>query len=247
MRRSCIDIKEFCGHGSDVEEEIKKVRMAYAQRRGDHNLEDLLESKPMDVANEWLFNRSGKQHCGVLHDLMRAGKKTYKTNGVAADISQNPAKRHRAGPLLPAMMKSSQMIVLNSDGIEGVEPPKNHILTCDDLSLIHGWPTKRAAPRYQGLLNYDLSKSDLAVQQRILGDGMSVHCVEMWYLFIFSHCARRSDLEKFDFGMPAVEPVEDDDGPETEPEPKPKFRRTSSTGSDAFDICCQEVDHGGMY
>ena len=39
----------------------------------------------------------------------KAGKKTGPLGGCSADCSQNPKKRHRAGPFVPSLQKSSMV------------------------------------------------------------------------------------------------------------------------------------------
>jgi hypothetical protein len=124
--------------------------------------------------------------------LRSIGAKVGVMNGVAADISQNPCKRHRAGPFLPTLQKSSIPVCL-ADKCGPIE----HMYSCSELSFAHGWPVTDAAPlRYRTALNYDLAREKLAHQTRLLGDGMSLHAVQAWCLYIFAHTIRRDTVER---------------------------------------------------
>ena len=54
-------------------------------------------------------------------------------------------------------------------------------------------------------MNYDIAKLPLSAQQRLLGDGVNLTCVVAWWLYCFSHLARREvvQITRFpvDFGL----------------------------------------------
>ena len=73
----------------------------------------------------------------------------------------------------------------------------DHIYTCDEISMAHGWPTLDLTQNHvRRTLNYSLSDLPLSAQIRMVGDGMTLNVVQAWLLYLFSHTLRRSELEK---------------------------------------------------
>ena len=129
-------------------------------------------------------------------DMLKAnakeGKKVGATGHCVGDLSQNPAKRHRAGPFLPTQQKSSLTATILPESLD------HHVYTCNELSFAHGWPTVEfVPPEYKECLNYDLSDYGLSHQQRLIGDGMSLNCVQAFALYVFSHSVRKDTLDRY--------------------------------------------------
>jgi hypothetical protein len=124
--------------------------------------------------------------------LAKEGKKVGATGHCVGDLSQNPAKRHRAGPFLPTQQKSSLTATILPESLD------HHVYTCNELSFAHGWPTLEFVPKeYKECLNYDLSDYGLSHQQRLVGDGMSLNCVQAFALYVFSHSVRKDTLDRY--------------------------------------------------
>jgi hypothetical protein len=166
--------------GLDTDENKERTRKLYAARSN-------VVYDPA-LATKDLLCQSAAANLDLCHDYMRRGKKVGHLPGVAADISQNPQFRHRAGPFVPTLQRSSNIVCITEE---------DHLYTSDELSYMHGWPTLASShEHHKACLNYDLGATPLGNQQRILGDGMSCHAVQAWSLYVFSHSLRRDMVDR---------------------------------------------------
>ena len=111
--------------GVDAEGFITRARREYAQRQG-------VELWPNTDTKDILCPSAGR-HYDHMRALLRDGCKVgTKLLGVSGDVSQNPQEVHRAGPWMPALTRSSQMVCLAPAEQEG------HIYTANELSFMHG-------------------------------------------------------------------------------------------------------------
>ena len=75
---------------------------------------------------------------------------------------------------------------------------QEHIYTAGELSFLHGFFTPGMSfGKYADCVSYDISKQPLAVQQSLLGDGMSVHCVVAWFTYLVSHMIRIESVAQY--------------------------------------------------
>ena len=186
LKKACMDVGSF--QGIDEPDKILAHKQAYALRRGCADFD--ADTKAIDC-----LCPSGREFVEESVELMLAGKKRGRFGGVACDSSQNPKKRHRAGPFMPAVQKSSVMVGAG-EGVQGGEDDC-HIFTSDEISFLHGWPTHKVVhERLRACLNYDLSAAPLSLQSRILGDGMSIIAVQAFLLYVMAHTVRRAPFEK---------------------------------------------------
>ena len=115
------------------------------------------------------------------------GMKVGPLRGVAQDVSQNPHVRHRAGPFVCSPQQSSQFISLSHN---------KHLYTTREMGFMIGWPTPGLSlPKYDGILNYDIEKLLLSLQQSLLGNGIAPHVVQAWFLYLLGHMVPRHFVE----------------------------------------------------
>ena len=112
----------------DEEHEVRHTRSLHALRRKDDHGDPIDQALlQLDPDTGTLMNYSCGKHLSILEQMCAAGHRMVGPDGgCAADVSQNPHKRKRAGPIMPSMMKSSVMVNVASS-----KPLKrNHIFTC---------------------------------------------------------------------------------------------------------------------
>ena len=182
-------------HNQDGEEERLEMMREYAKRKDKgHHKEGMYRSDLASCVTASTTTRDVLPSYALVNldeyqAARMAGKKVGVSGSVTADISQG-IERHRAGPFMPTIQKSSLICALTED--EG-------LYTCNELSSAHGWPTCDWFPyRYRNTLNYDLSKHRLSHQANLLGDGMSLWLEQAWMLYVFTHTVRRASIEQFD-------------------------------------------------
>jgi hypothetical protein len=179
--------------GIDSEKQIKATREAYLQRRKTLAPDTVADIDDVSQATtQRILPQYAQDNVIAAKHLMTEGKKVGVLDGVVLDASQAPAKRHRAGPCMPALQKSSLLCTIEDP--LGADSIDDHIFTCGELSWAHGWPSpsiESCPDRYKGLCNYDLSSASLNHQAALLGDGMSLNAVEAWLIYIFAHTVRR--------------------------------------------------------
>ena len=197
MDASAFAMKDTTDNLVDCREKLFKRRKLAGTLQQDTPTRDLLA--PHMVQN---FDK--------LTALAKEGKKVGANGHCVGDMSQNPAKRHRAGPFFPTQQKSSLTATILPESLE------NHVFTSNELSFAHGWPTLEFAPKeYKECLNYDLSEYTLSHQQRLVGDGMSLNCAQAFALYVFSHSVRKDTLDRYiprplSFRVSPCEDQEDD-------------------------------------
>ena len=181
--------------GLDTDENTLKNKQLYAKRRKlDPTLVD------MDTPNLSLLCKSAQEFVEEAKKLFNLTIKVGVCGGCIVDASQNPKKRARIGPMMGATQKSSQWVCVTPPGAPGADAAEfkpNHLFTCDEISFMHGFPTSAqlSPARHRACLNYDLSACSLGLQQRILGDGMSIHAVSAFQLYVWAHTVRRAPFE----------------------------------------------------
>ena len=102
-----LTMKDFIG--LDKKENRDKLRQTYADRKnkrspGSVNLTD-------DTLTRELLSNSAARNLEECHKRKKQNLKVGPLEGVVADISQNPCKRHRAGPFCPSQQLSSQTAI----------------------------------------------------------------------------------------------------------------------------------------
>jgi hypothetical protein len=185
QRRVVCGLDSFAGAIS--QDDVNKTRDGYAKRKF---IDSAFGLDTADIVAEYAATNLADGHTKV-----KDGVKTSSLGRTCVDISQT-SKRFRAGACLPTLMKSSVPCLLGTEA-DGEVLDGDHLFTCAELSSIHGWPTnsKYCPPRYLKALNYNLSEKKLNHQQRLLGDGMAIQCVEAWIAYVLSHSVRRAEVE----------------------------------------------------
>jgi hypothetical protein len=162
-----------------------------------------LEYAP-EVPLKDILSSSASRHLLACKQLMASGKKIGALPGVAADVSQSPQHRHRAGPFLPSLQISSQIVSLDPHGGDA-----DKLYTANELAFLHGFPSLEFCPaKYKNCLNYQLSSKSPGHQARALGNGQSIVVTVAWILYVFSHTIRRDVVEGF--MPPTLAPIQYD-------------------------------------
>ena len=159
------------GPGGEIQ---RHCRALYAKKRKIEYVETMgVEDVLCDSAASFF-----KQYSEDAEDGMKVG-----TSGACiADVSQNPAiGRGRAGPWLPRLARSTQLVVVRPYALNG------YILTERDLSAVYGWPVLPEHGAKRKLLNWDLGSFNQGTQQRVLGEGWHLPLMVAWFYFVTSH------------------------------------------------------------
>ena len=124
--------------------------------------------------------------------------KTGPTGGIAADCSDNPLKRHRAGPWMPRPTTSTEAIGVSNDPKKDV-----HLFTAGEVDALNGFPSLPCFPGdLRALQSWDIRDLSLQRARDVQGEGFHIPLMVAWKLFIFSNTVRRSVLEMLPRPMP---------------------------------------------
>jgi hypothetical protein len=145
-----------------------------------------------------LLTPSETEHYDGYVVLRDSGAKVgYLSGAYCSDISQNPVKRNRSGPLMPTLAKSTVVVNMSS--------PENssrqiggHIYTTNELSFSQGWPAI-AYPgnkKYQSCVGANTSSLSWSAQQDLLGNGMVLPALGAWLLYVSGNVVRRDVLQQ---------------------------------------------------
>ena len=119
------------------------------------------------------------------------GQHTGLAGTCVGDLSQNPAKRKRIGPWLPAFARTTIACSFTAGG-----PPEfPYLFTPREVAFAHGWPSLQ---RVDGELSpfhflYPSIFDELtrAESTSLLGNSMSLPVIAAWWCYIVSNCMPR--------------------------------------------------------
>ena len=115
------------------------------------------------------------------------------------DLSQNPAKRQRSGPWFGAFAQSSKFASLTALPVDHRDYP--YIFTPAEIAFVNGWPTISEVNGQQLPFHSSLPSvfKNLTFHQHssVVGNGMHLHTMAAWLLYVQSHCVRRELLDRW--------------------------------------------------
>jgi hypothetical protein len=116
-----------------------------------------------------------KRWAGFQQDFKLKGSPWY-----IGDISQNSEKRKRSGQILPAICTTSVFYSFSKD----------RLFLPKDVMRSQGWPAPDGAV-YGSCLPFDRSSLKLSEERALMGNGMHLAQVGMFFLYIVSHTMKR--------------------------------------------------------
>lgn len=175
----------------DTAESMQKYHRSLANLRGifsgSHSTLDLL---PPDA------QRRLQGYMDLVEDSRGLG------GSCVADLSQNPAKRPRIGPWFGACTRSSMFISLTAGASDSSASAAAgpYLFSPAEISFANGWPSipvhgPNSAPSvftdtYPEVLK-GLGARQLAA---LCGNGMHLHTISAWLMYVKSHCVTRKSL-----------------------------------------------------
>jgi hypothetical protein len=186
--RAQVQLDACCFAQLDTTENLAETKMMYERFKAFPDFLTNADTPTMDILSD--SSATHLQRLRVLKDnKVKVGMvKVGSHAGVVADASQNPQFRHRAGPWLPTITISSEMVALTTT-------PENHLFTANELSFSQGWPTLGfVKEKYKRALNFDISRLGRGLQRTLLGNGMHLTAFSMWFLYVAAHTIRRADF-----------------------------------------------------
>ena len=184
--RVCVEADLFAN--LDSPENRQKYRMNLANMRGifsgDHSTLDLL---PPDAQRR-------------LHGYMDMLPSSRGLGGCCvADLSQNPSKRARIGPWFGACTRSSMFCSLTAAKHE--QGP--YMFTPAEISFANGWPSVAVhgpdgtASVFEKTLPGCMKALTARQASLLCGNGMHLHTLAAWLMYVQCHCVRRERLMKW--------------------------------------------------
>jgi hypothetical protein len=172
--------------GIDSGENIRKERQARASKAKNSDLAEdpfILDSPVPD----FFRTEKSKERVRSFRSMV-SSKRGVLSGCVCGDVSQNPTIVFRGGAWLPALARSSDLVLLqDGQGLDG------HFYTAAEMACSQGWPavpTQNSA-RYKSCEGYDLSQLTHGQQRSMQGNGMHLASWGSFVGFVLAHVIRR--------------------------------------------------------
>jgi hypothetical protein len=170
----------------DTKEEIEQTLVHQARHAGITDIGE--KDKLVDI-----FSGKAQQRLRDYLALLPS-KAGERSGSLICDLTQNPLKRPRESPWMPTQTRGMMAAMLKLG-----HPRGGHLFTQREMAFAMGWPSISTVCNsgYKQAVPFNLHSLSTASQRALQGNGMHLHALSAWLMYLMCHTIRRDVVAEF--------------------------------------------------